>query len=276
MYELMHKRVLAPNTSLFEVKAPKVALRCGPGNFVIIRIDDNGERIPLTIAGADPEAGTITLVTQATGRTTTQLVQMEVGDALHDLVGPLGNPAHLERYGTVVIVSGGYGVAAALPIVKGLRGLGNRIISIIGARNKELVIMEPEVREVSDEVVITTNDGSYGMPGMVTDALGKLLEEGRVIDFVLAIGPGVMMKAVSEMTRPYGIKTMVSLNTIMIDGTGMCGSCRVTVGGKTRFVCVDGPEFDGHQVDFDEMMHRQKMYLEEERIAYEECKHGAS
>lgn len=274
MNEIIFKRVLAPNISLLKVRAPKIALRRKPGNFVIVRIDDFGERIPLTIAGADPSDGTITLVTQAIGRTTAQLVKMEPGEFLLDVVGPLGKPTHIDRYGTVVTLSGGYGVAAVIPIAAALKEMGNYIISIIGARTQELVIMEEELKEVSHEVAVSTNDGSYGVKGLVTDILEGYLDEGRRIDLALAIGPVPMMKAVSDMTRPYGVKTMVSLNPVMVDGTGMCGSCRVTIAGEVRFVCVDGPEFDGHQVDFEELSKRQKMFVEEEKIAYDRYLHG--
>lgn len=274
MYEIVEKRVLAPNISLFKVKAPRIALKRKPGNFVVVRIDERGERIPLTIAGADIKAGTITIVTQEVGRTTKQMVAMEPGDAFQDVVGPLGKATHIDNYGTAVTVSGGYGVAAVVPIAEALKAAGSYVISIIGARNKELVILEEDIQAVSHEVHISTDDGSYGQKGLVTDVLKHIIEGERKVGFVIAVGPTPMMRAVSELTRPYAIKTMVSLNSIMVDGTGMCGSCRVTVGGQSRFVCVDGPEFDGHEVDFDEMVKRQKMYLDEEKRALEEYLHG--
>ncbi|MEE8448018.1 MAG: sulfide/dihydroorotate dehydrogenase-like FAD/NAD-binding protein [Thermodesulfobacteriota bacterium] len=274
MYEIVEKRVLAPNISLFKVKAPRIALKRKPGNFVVVRIDERGERIPLTIAGADIKEGTITIVTQEVGRTTKQMVAMEPGDAFQDVVGPLGKATHIENYGTAVTVSGGYGVAAVVPIAEAFKAAGSYVISIIGARNKELVILEEDIQAVSHEVHISTNDGSYGQKGLVTDVLKHIIEGERKVGFVIAVGPTPMMRAVSELTRPYAIKTMVSLNSIMVDGTGMCGSCRVTVGGQSRFVCVDGPEFDGHEVDFDEMVKRQKMYLDEEKRALEEYLHG--
>lgn len=274
MYEIVDKRVLAPNISLFKIKAPRIAHKRKPGNFVVVRIDEKGERIPLTIAGGDADDGTITLVTQAVGRTTMQFLAMEPGEYLLDVVGPLGHPTHIEKYGTAVTVSGGYGVAAVVPMAEALKKAGNYVISIIGARNRELVILEEELAQVSNELHVSTDDGSYGQKGLVTDILRPLLEAERKIDFIIAVGPVPMMRAVSELTRPYGIKTMVSLNSVMVDGTGMCGSCRVAVGGKSRFVCVDGPEFDGHEVDFDEMVKRQRMYLAEEKVALERYLHG--
>jgi ferredoxin--NADP+ reductase len=253
MYELVEKRVLAANISLFKLKAPRIAQKRRPGNFVVVRIDEKGERIPLTIAGGDIDQGTITIVTQAVGRTTNQMVAMEPGDFFQDVVGPLGKATHIENYGTVVTVSGGYGVAAVVPIAEALKAAGNHVISIIGARNKELVIMEEEIQAVSHKVHISTDDGSYGQKGLVTDVLKPIIEGERKVDFVIAVGPMPMMRAVSELTRPYGIKTMVSLNSIMVDGTGMCGSCRVTVGGESK--C-------------------QRMYLDEEKVALERYLHG--
>lgn len=274
MYEIVEKRVLALNISQLKIKAPRIAAKRKPGNFVVVRIDEKGERIPLTIAGGNPEQGTITLVTQAVGRTTIQLVAMEVGDGLLDVVGPLGRPTHIEKYGRVVTVSGGYGAACVVPIAQALKEAGNYVISILGARTRELVILEEEIRQVSDETYVSTDDGSYGRKGLVTDLLRPLLEGESQIDLVIAVGPVPMMRAVSDLTRPYSIKTLVSLNSIMVDGTGMCGSCRVTVAGQSKFVCVDGPEFDGHQVDFDELVKRQRMYLAEEKVALERYLHG--
>jgi ferredoxin--NADP+ reductase len=242
---------------------------------VILRIDDTGERIPLTIADSDSEKGTIVLICQSVGKTSTQLNQLQTGDVIQDIAGPLGKPSHLENFGTAVCIGGGVGIAVAYPIAKALNEKGNNVISILGARTKELLILEDEMRKVSNEIRITTDDGSYGTKGFVTDALQQIIDQQEV-NFVLAIGPTIMMKVVSNLTQSYNIKTMVSLNSIMIDGTGMCGGCRVSVGGKTQFVCVDGPEFDAHQVDFDLLMLRQRMYLEDEKQSLErfeeECK----
>ncbi|MBD3308418.1 sulfide/dihydroorotate dehydrogenase-like FAD/NAD-binding protein [candidate division KSB3 bacterium] len=275
MHTIVEKRMLAPNVGWMEVEARQIAKKRQPGQFVIVRIDETGERIPLTIADADPEKGTIVLICQSVGKTSTHLNRLQAGDTIHDMAGPLGNPSHLENFGTAVCIGGGVGIAVAYPIAKALKELDNRVISILGARNRDLLILEDEMRAVSDDVRITTDDGSYGVKGFVTDQLQQIIDEEQV-DFVLAIGPTIMMKVVSNVTRPYKIPTMVSLNSIMIDGTGMCGGCRVNVGGSTKFVCVDGPEFDGHLVDFDGLMRRQRMYLDEEQHSlthYEEtCK----
>jgi ferredoxin--NADP+ reductase len=260
--------MLEPNVGWFEIEAPQIAKKRKAGQFVILRIDETGERIPLTIADSDPQKGTIVLICQSVGKTSTRLNQLQAGDVIQDIAGPLGNPSHLENFGTAVCVGGGVGIAVTYPIAKALKEYGNEVISILGARTKDLLILEDEMRQVSDEVRITTDDGSYGRKGFVTDELQTLIEE-RPVHFVLAIGPTIMMKMVSQLTHKYQIKTMVSLNSIMIDGTGMCGGCRVSVGGQTKFVCVDGPEFDGHQVDFDELMLRQRMYLDDERRALE-------
>lgn len=264
MPTIIQKRMLSPNVGWLEVQAPQIAKKRKAGQFVILRIDEQGERIPLTIADSNPEKGTITLICQSIGKTSTQLNSLQAGDTILDVAGPLGQPSHLENFGTAVCVGGGVGIAVTYPIAKALKELGNTVISILGARTKDLLILENEMRSASDEVRIATDDGSYGVKGFVTDQLKALIQE-RKVDFVLAIGPTIMMKAVSNVTREFGIKTMVSLNSIMIDGTGMCGGCRVTVGGRAKFVCVDGPEFDGHQVDFDELMLRQRMYLTEEK-----------
>ena len=271
---IIQKRMLSPNVGWLEVEAPQIAKKRKAGQFIILRIDEQGERIPLTIADSNPEKGTITLICQSIGKTSTQLNSLQAGDTIRDIAGPLGQPSHLENFGTAVCVGGGVGIAVTYPIAKALKELGNTVISILGARTKDLLILEDEMRGASDEVRIATDDGSYGVKGFVTDQLKALIQE-RKVDFVLAIGPTIMMKAVSNVTREFGIKTMVSLNSIMIDGTGMCGGCRVTVGGRAKFVCVDGPEFDGHQVDFDELMLRQRMYLTEERQSldqFHECK----
>ena len=268
MFEIVEKRILAPKTVLFHVKAPLVTRKLRAGQFLIVRVNARGERIPLSVSGWDREKGTVRIIVQAVGRTTTEIIAMEPGDAFQDVVGPLGRPSHVERYGTCVLLGGGYGTGAIIPVARELLELGNRVYAIIGARTRELVLMEDELRELCHRVEVTTNDGSYGRKGLVTDALAEILEQ-EPVHMVTAIGPVPMMKAVSEMTRPKGIKTYVSLNAIMVDGTGMCGSCRVTVGGKTRFACIDGPDFDGHAVDFNELVMRQRMYLEQERIAME-------
>ncbi len=268
MHEILQKDLLAPRVTRYLVRAPEVARARRAGQFVIVRPRDDSERIPLTIA--DGDADTITLVVQEVGKTTAVMADMEVGDSMADLCGPLGEPTHIRQVGTVVVVGGGIGIAPAHPIAQAPMAIGNHVIAILGARNRDLIIMEEEMRRASQETVIVTDDGSYGEKGFVTTALKRLIDEGREIAEVVAIGPAIMMKMVSELTRGYAIPTLVSLNTIMIDGTGMCGGCRVSVGNKTRFVCVDGPEFDGHQVDFDLMMRRQAMYGEQERRAYEE------
>ncbi|HOA13668.1 MAG TPA: sulfide/dihydroorotate dehydrogenase-like FAD/NAD-binding protein [Myxococcota bacterium] len=261
---------IAPSVFRMEVEAPDIAKYRRAGQFVIVHPSGGRERIPLTIADADPVAGTITLVYQVVGRTTAEMALLPAGGDLGDVAGPLGKPTHVENFGTVVCVGGGIGVAPSHPIAQAMKSAGNRVISILGARTADLIIMEREMRLASDDVICVTDDGSYGRKGLVTDALKDLLDDPSApVNLVVAIGPPVMMKAVSELTRPYGVKTFVSLNTVMIDGTGMCGGCRVTVGGKTKFVCVDGPEFDGHGVDFDGMMRRQRMYSADEKVSYQ-------
>ena len=268
MNKILSKVQFSENVFKFEVEAPLIARTRKAGNFVIIRIGEKGERVPLTIAGADIEKGTITLVVQRIGLTTNLLCKLEPGDSLTDLVGPLGQPTHIEKYGTVVCAGGGVGVAPMLPIIQALKAAGNRVISVLAGRNKELIILEDEVRKYSDEVIIMTDDGSYGKKGLVTNGIEEVILHEKV-DKCFAIGPAIMMKFVCLLTKKYEIPTDVSLNTIMVDGTGMCGACRVTVGGKTRFVCVDGPEFDGHQVDFDEMLKRMGAFrdIEKEEMA---------
>ena len=243
----------------FTVEAPLIARSRKAGHFVIVRLGDKGERIPLTIAGADMEKGTIDLVIQAVGRSSRKICELNVGDYLTDVVGPLGQATHIEKVGTVVCAGGGVGVAPLYPIVEALHRAGNRVIVVLAARTKELIIMEEQMKAASDEVVIMTDDGSHGAKGLVTHGVEAVVRREKV-DLCVTIGPAIMMKFVSGLTKTYGIPTIASLNTIMVDGTGMCGACRVTVGGKTRFVCVDGPEFDAHQVDFDEMMMRQRSY----------------
>ncbi len=268
MNRIIAKKDLCENVVQLEVEAALIAWKRKPGQFVILRLHEEGERIPLTIANSDPAIGSITLIVQGAGKSTRELNAMKIGESIQDVAGPLGSPTHIENFGTSVVVGGGIGTAVAWPVAQALKDNGNTVISILGARNKSLVILEQEMRSASHELVLCTDDGSYGKKGFVTDALRDIIES-RKVDFVLGIGPLPMMRAVAETTRPRGIKTMVSLNPIMIDGTGMCGGCRVTVGGKTKFVCVDGPEFDGHQVDFSEMALRLATYREHEKKAME-------
>lgn len=267
MYKILKKEVLADNLKLFVIEAPKVAKKAEAGQFIILRIDEKGERIPLTIADFNSKEGTITIIFAEIGKTTKQLGALEAGDSILDFVGPLGVPTHLEKYGRVVCIGGGVGVAPVYPITRGLKEAGNEVISIIGSRNKELLFWENEMAEASHEALVCTDDGSYKEKGFVTDLLKRVIEEKGQIDLVVAIGPLPMMRAVAEVTRPFGIKTIVSLNAIMVDGTGMCGACRVTVGDETKFVCVDGPDFDGHLVDFDEQLRRAKIFKDEEARA---------
>lgn len=255
MNRILEKEYFSEKVVRLVVEAPLIARARKPGHFVIVICDAKGERIPLTIADADEARGTITLVVQAVGESTAAICAKEPGDSLHDVVGPLGRATDIRHYGTVVCCGGGVGVAPLLPILKAMKAAGNRVVSILAARTKDLVILEDQVREHSDEVIIMTDDGSYGSKGLVTDGLEGVLQREHV-DFVCTIGPAVMMKFVSLLTKKHEVPTICSLNTVMVDGTGMCGACRVTVGGKMRFVCVDGPEFDAHQVDFDEMMLR--------------------
>jgi ferredoxin--NADP+ reductase len=269
MHAITEKRVLAPTITLFIIEAPFIARKRKPGNFVMLRLHNTGERIPLTIADSDPARGTITIIVQAVGKTTKELCAMNAGDSILDVVGPLGNPTPIENHGAVACVGGGVGTAELYPIARALKEAGNAVHTIIGARTHELVILEREMREFSDGLYITTDDGSYARKGFVTDQLKDLLDGPSAIKAVYAIGPLPMMKAVSNLTRPYGVPTLVSLNTIMVDGTGMCGGCRVTVGGQMRFACVDGPEFDGHQVDFDELMMRNRTYVDLEKLSDE-------
>ena len=267
MYPILKARYLAPTVKLFLIGAPLIARKRQAGNFVMLRIDETGERIPLTIADGDTRAGTITLIVQAVGKTTKKLCSLEAGDSVLDLVGPLGKPTPIERSGNVVCIGGGVGTAELLPIARALHQAGNRLISIIGGRTEELIILEEELRRCSDRLFITTDDGSRGRRGLVTDQLRDILRDRQQVQAVYAIGPLPMMKAVSDLTRPSGIRTFVSLNTIMVDGTGMCGGCRLTVNGTMKFACVDGPEFDGHSVDFDELMMRNRTYLSMEQEA---------
>lgn len=269
MFKIVEKKMIAKDVFLKRVKAPYIAKKRKAGQFLILRIDDNGERIPLTIVDSNPLEETVTIIYQVVGKTTRELSTLEIGYELIDVVGPLGRPTHIEKLGTVACIGGGIGNAPLLPIAKALKKEGNKMISVIGARTKDLLILEEEVTEISDEIIVTTDDGSYAKKGFVTDALKEVIDRGEKLDLVLAIGPIPMMRAVSEVTKPFGIKTYVSLNPIMVDGTGMCGACRVTIDGKTRFVCVDGPEFDGHEVDFLELAKRNRAFIEQERIAEE-------
>jgi ferredoxin--NADP+ reductase len=250
-----------------------VAKKRKAGQFLVLRRTEVGERIPLTIVSSDAGEGSVTIIFQAVGKSTTDFARMKPGDAYLDVVGPLGLATHIEKFGTVVGIGGGIGAAPLLPIATAIKEAGNRLLSIVGARTKDLLILEDEMRAISDEIVITTDDGSYAKKGFVTTALQEFIDRGEKIDLCIAIGPVPMMRAVAEVTRPHGIKTMVSLNPIMVDATGMCGACRVTVGGTTKFVCVDGPEFDGHQVDFKELVMRNRAYLREEKVAMERIEH---
>lgn len=273
MNKILSKEYFSENVFKMVIHAPDIALSRKPGNFVIIKIGKKGERIPLTIAGADTEKGTIDLVVQIVGVTSKKLSMLNVGDIITDIAGPLGEATHIEKVGTVLAAGGGVGTAPLLPIVEAFKKAGNRVITILAARNKDLLILEDQIRENSDEVIIMTDDGSYGKKGLVTHGMEEVIKREKV-DLSIVIGPAIMMKFAALTTKKYNIKTLASLNTIMVDGTGMCGACRITVGGKTKFVCVDGPEFDAHQVDFDEMMMRLSAYKEDETIAYE--KHMAS
>ena len=270
MYEIVNKRSLNPSVTLMDISAPAIAKKAQPGQFVILRVNEDGERIPLTVAGYDREKGTIRIIYQIVGATTLLLNQKKVGECLRDFVGPLGTPTELDGLKNVCIVGGGVGCAIALPIAQKLHELGCRVHSIVGFRNKDLVILEDEFRAASDEFTIVTDDGSYGEKAVVTVPLKAAIENGEKFDRVVAIGPLIMMKFVVRTTEPYQVPTTVSMNPIMIDGTGMCGGCRLTVGGKTKFACVDGPDFNGFEVDFDEAMKRGTMYKDAERKAYDE------
>jgi len=269
MYEILVKGDLTPVTKLFEIQAPAVARKAQAGQFVVVRIHEKGERIPLTIADFDRDRGTLTLVVQEVGKTTMEMGTMQVGDHLASVTGPLGNPSEIKNYGAVLCVGGGFAIAPVYPIARALREAGNTVLSIVGVRSKDLLFWEDKMRTVSDELIVCTDDGSYGREGVVTLPMQEMLEAGRRIDHVWAIGPAIMMKFCCFTTQPFGVPTTVNLNSIMVDGTGMCGACRVEVGGRTRFACVDGPEFDGHQVDWDLLMARQRIYLEQEKQAVE-------
>jgi len=270
VYKILLKQSLTPNIHLFKVEAPAVAQKAQPGQFVVIRVDERGERIPVTIADWDNEEGNVAIVFMEVGTTTGKLALLEAGDSIANFVGPLGLPTHIEKFGTVVCVAGGFAVATIMPIARAMREKGNKVISILGARSKDLLFWEDELRSVSDQLIVTTDDGSYGRKGLVTEPLKELLEGNGKIDRVIAIGPSIMMKFCAKTTEPFGVKTIVSLNPIMVDGTGMCGCCRVSVGGGTKFAWVDGPDFDGHQVDWDLLFARQRIYLDEEKHSFEQ------
>jgi NAD(P)H-flavin reductase len=276
MYPILEKKTLAKGVIEMVVKAPRVAKAHRPGQFLMVMNTEESERIPLTIADSDPEKGTVTLVFLEVGRSTIEMGEnFGVGDSLFSVLGPLGTPTHIEKLGTVVVMGGGLGVAPIYPICKALKEAGNEVITLVGFRNKEIMFWVDKLGAASTELIVTTDDGSFGMKGFGTDALTKLHGEGRKMDRIIAIGPPVMMRAVTELTRPWGISTWVSLNTIMVDGTGMCGGCRVSIGGESKFVCVDGPDFDGHKVDWEEMFHRMSSYRPQEIAslhASEPCK----
>ena len=279
MYRILTKESLTPVTKHYVIDAPEVAQKAQAGQFVILRVTEEGERIPLTIADYDRDAGTISIVVQEVGKSTKLLGTLNEGDSLASFTGPLGRATEIENYGTVVLVGGGLGIAPIYPICRSLREAGNHVIGIIGARSGELLFWEERMRQVVDELIVCTDDGSYARKALVTAPLKELIESGRQIDCVWGVGPAIMMKFVALTTKPFGVKTIVSLNSIMVDGTGMCGACRVSVGGRTRFACVDGPEFDGHQVDWDLLLSRQRIYLDMEKQAseaFEREQQGAS
>ena len=264
MYKIVKKQPLNPTVTRMEIEAPLIAKKAKPGQFIILRVDENGERIPLTVAGYDREKGTVTIIFQIVGATTEKLNHLNEGECLHDFVGPLGVPTHVDGLKKVCVIGGGVGCAIALPSARGFKEAGAEVTVIVGFRSKDIVILEDEFKAVADHFIMMTDDGSYGRHGLVTQPLQELLEAGEQFDEVLAIGPVPMMKFVAKTTQPFGVHTSVSLNPIMIDGTGMCGGCRVTVGGETKFACVDGPEFDGHKVDFAELMSRNGTYRDRE------------
>ena len=269
MNRIVDKEFFSENVVKLDIEAPLIARSRKPGNFIILRVSENGERIPLTIAGADEQKGTITIIAQKVGVSTEKLAKMNVGDELHDLVGPLGKATEIHNVGTVLACGGGVGIAPLLPIVEGFKKAGNRVVTVLAARNKDLLILEDEIRKWSDEVIVMTDDGSSGKKGLVTQGAEEVILREKVNECI-AIGPAIMMKFTSLLTKKYEIPTQASLNSMMVDGTGMCGACRVSVGGKTKFTCVDGPEFDAHQIDFDELMMRLGGYKDEERTAFEQ------
>lgn len=273
MYKITDRQDLSPQTKMIKIQAPDIAKQAKPGQFVIVRIDEKGERVPLTLADWEREKGVITLIFQEVGVSTRKLGTLRVGDHILNIAGPLGNPNNVKHHSSVAVVCGGVGMAAAYPIAKALKEEGNAVTSLVGAKTKDLLILEEEMRRVSDELYISTDDGSKGQKGFVSQVLKTLIEKGKQFNAVYAIGPPLMMKATAEVTRPYCMKTVVSLNPIMVDGMGMCGACRVCVDGKTKFACVDGPLFDGHEVDFDELIQRLRMYRSEEKFASQFFEH---
>jgi len=275
VFKIVEKREMAERTVCeFKIEAPDIARKAKPGQFVVIRANETGERIPLTMAGTDPDAGTINIIFQVVGKTTALLRSFAEGDGIMDIIGPLGVPTHVEKLGTVICVGGGTGVAVMYPITKAYKEAGNHVIAIIGARTKDLLILEEEMKAASHDLRVTTDDGSYGHHGFVTDVLKQILDDRDDVQLVVGIGPVPMMKFLCKMTKEYNVKTVVSLNPIMVDATGMCGACRVSVEGRTRFCCVEGPEFDGHQVDFDELVKRQRAYLTEEKVSMDKFMGG--
>ena len=273
MFKILDAKFLGPDVKRFEIEAPRIAAKWQAGQFAILRIHEQGERIPLTIAGADPQKGTVSLIVQGIGKTTRHLNTLEGGNHILDIVGPLGEASHVANFGTIITIGGGVGTAIAYPTTVALKKSGNYVIAIIGARSKDLLILEQEMQQHSDELHVCTDDGSYGFHGFVTQKLQQIIDQGKKIGLVHAIGPIPMMKAVANVTRPPQIKTIVSLNPIMVDGTGMCGGCRVSVKGKTLFACVDGPEFDAHDVDFNELAKRNAAYLDQEKLSLERFEH---
>lgn len=271
--EVVEKKLLCEKITMYKIFTPELVRRAKAGQFVILRSYDHSERIPMSIGHLDKENGILTMAVQEVGKSTAEMATLEVGDCLKDLAGPLGNPTPVEKYGTCVLIGGGVGIPPINPINRALKELGNETIVIIGGRNKDLVIMEDYFQGVADQVMVTTDDGSYGIHGFVTNALEQLIAEGKKIDWAMSVGPVPMMRNVCKLTKEHGIKTEVSLNPVMVDGTGMCGACRVTVGGETKFACVDGPDFDGHLVNFDELVQRQAMYRAQEQKSYEDYQH---
>lgn len=276
MYKIVNKRTIASDIQFIKVEAQEIANKVQPGQFVIVRLDEKGERIPLTVADFNRQQGTISIIFQEVGKTTKELGLYKAGDSLANVVGPLGQPTHIEKVGTVVCVGGGVGTASMYPITRGFKEAGNKVITIIGGRTKEFIIWEKEIGGISDELIVTTDDGSNGLKGLVTKPLEEMIRKQTTINLVVAIGPVIMMKAVSHLTKSCGIKTIVSLNPIMVDGTGMCGVCRVLIGNETKFACFHGPDFDGHQVDFDLLSQRLKTYKEEEEISLKKCENCKS
>ena len=272
MYPIISTEELVPRVRLYRIAAPRIAKKAAAGQFLILRVDEIGERIPLTIADWDAAEGSVSVVFMEVGTTTTKLGRLKAGDSVADIVGPLGNPTEVNHFGTVCLMAGGFATATIMPIARAMKEAGNRVITIVGARNKDLLFWRDRLSAVSDELIITTDDGSAGRKGVVTEPIKEKLERGERIDRVIAIGPSIMMKFSALTTKPFGVKTIVSMNPVMVDGTGMCGCCRVSVAGQTHFACVDGPEFDGHAIDWDNFMARQRSYIDEERKSLEKCR----